>query len=203
LHGGRSCADLRDLTLDKDLVLEFPYNFTVEKLRTRIELDYGQTRYLKYVQKLDFHLNSLTSPLIFSENIGTFTTISIVLCAGTALSLLGLVVGLCSPKYIGLESLLTLQLVFYSQLLIVNPSKWPVGFMYLKYLKFASGYNEILELTDFIPYTNQAKKMQHLDLKKTIVENFNINFVLLGLAFLVFAVVFYLKYRKESRMNEL
>jgi hypothetical protein len=117
---------------------------------------------------------------------------------GTAFGILGLMIGLLSPKYIGLESLLTLQLVFFSQLLIVNPSKWPVGFMYLKYFKFSSGYNDILILTDFIPYTTSAKKMENLGIKKTIIENFNINFILLGLSFLVFIIVFYLKSRKET-----
>jgi hypothetical protein len=122
---------------------------------------------------------------------------------GTVLGILGLMIGLLSPKYIGLESLLTLQLVFFSQLLIVNPSKWPVGFMYLKYFKFSSGYNDILNLTDFIPSTNSAKKMENLGIKKTIIENFNINFILLGLSFIVFIIVFYLKNRKETQMMQL
>ena len=194
---------LQDLSLNKDMVLEFDYSFTVEKLKARIEIDYSQTRYLHYVQTLTFQLDSMNSPLIYSANIETFTTISIVLCVGTALSMVGLIIGLCSPKYIGLESLLTLQLIFYSQLLIANPSKWPVGFMYLKYLKFSSGYNEILSVTQYVPYTVDAKKLYQLDMKKTIVENFNINFTLLALSFLVFVIVFCLKYRKESQMTEL
>ena len=59
-------AELKDLAVDKDIILEFPYSFTVEKLRTRIEIDYSQTRYMSYVQNLGFQLNSLTTPLIYS-----------------------------------------------------------------------------------------------------------------------------------------
>jgi hypothetical protein len=188
-------VNLQDLKTDKDMVLEFPYTFSVENLKAMIEIDYSQTRYVNYVQKLEFHMDSLTIPLIFSENIATYTTISIVLCVGTGLSLICLAIGLCSPKYIGLESLLTLQLVFFSQLLIKNPSKWPVGFMYLKYLKLSSGYNELFTFTDFFPETIFAKKMDHLDMKKTFIENFNINFIILGFSFLVFLIFFYLQYR--------
>lgn len=39
-----------------------------------------------------------------------------------------LIIGLLSKKYIGLECVLTLQLVFYSQLLVENANKWPMGF---------------------------------------------------------------------------
>jgi hypothetical protein len=59
-------AELQELAIDKDIILEFPYSFTVEKLRARIEIDYSQTRYMSYVQNLGFHLNSLTSPLVYS-----------------------------------------------------------------------------------------------------------------------------------------
>jgi hypothetical protein len=38
--------------------------------------------------------------------------------------------------------------------------------------------------------------LYHLDMKKTIIENFNLNFVILGLSFLVFIFVCYLKYFK-------
>jgi hypothetical protein len=120
----------------------------------------------------------------------------------TAVCLLIFIIGLFSPKYIGLELILTLQLIFYSQLLIVDPSKIPLGFMYLKYLRLSTGFNDILTLTQYEPVTLMAKKLMHLQIKKTIIENFNINFVLLFLAFAVSLILFCVKYRKESEFGE-
>lgn len=184
------------------MTLEFDYNFTVEKLKARVEIKYDQTRYTHYTQQIKTTLNGVMDPLIYSENIATYNGISIMLFVGTGLSLMGLLIGLLSPKYIGLEFLLTLQLIFYSQLLINEPSKWPVGFLYLKYLKFASGYNEIFAFTTYVPLTNDAKKMQHLDMKKTIVENLNINFVIFFLALLIFIVMFIVKYFQENSIKQ-
>lgn len=65
----------------------------------------------------------------------------------TILTGISLMMGLITPKFIGLESILTLQLIFYSQLLIVDLAKWPPGFVFLKYLRYASGYNELINLT--------------------------------------------------------
>jgi len=71
-------------------------------------------------------------------------------------------IGLMTPKYIGLESILTLQLIFYSQLLISDPSKWPIGFVYLRYLKFSTGFNNIFTYTDYLPLSVMKKKFHHL-----------------------------------------
>jgi len=59
-----------------------------------------------------------------------------------------LVVGLFVPKFIGLELIISMQIIYYSQMLIVEYEKWPIG-MYniLKGLRSSSGYNEILKLT--------------------------------------------------------
>ncbi len=138
--------------------------------------------------------------MIFSDKLATYGTISIMLCVGTALGMIGLFVGVMSPKYIGLESLLTLQLIFYSQMLISDPQKWPIGFMYLKYFKFSSGYNELFKLSSYVPETISSKKLSHLEIKKTIIENFNINFVILMMAFVVFMAFFVLKYWKEAQL---
>ena len=194
---------LLDLTSSKDMVLEFSYPFTAEALDARITINYGKTRYASHVQDLKWNIKGINNPLIYSDKLATYGTISIVLCVGTAFGMIGLFVGVLSPKYIGLESLLTLQLVFYSQMLISNPEKWPIGFMYLKYLKFSSGYNEIFKLSEYVPSTIHANKLNHLDMKKTIIENFNINFAILMLSFLVFLVIFMLKYIKESQMSRL
>ena len=193
---------LLDLSSSKDMTLEFGYSFTVEKLKARIEIKYDQTRYAHYTQQIRTTLNGVSSPLIYSDNIATYIGISIMLFFGTGLSLMGLLIGLLSPKYIGLESLLTLQLIFYSQLLIAEPSNWPIGFLYLKYLKFASGYNDIFAFTTYVPLTYDAKKMQHLDMKKTIVENLNINFVIFFVSLLIFFVMFIVKYLQENSIKQ-
>lgn len=55
--------------------------------------------------------------------------------------MLGLLVGLVLPKFIGLETLITLQLIFYSQLLLSDFGLWPIGFSQFENLKIATGYN--------------------------------------------------------------
>ncbi len=52
-----------------------------------------------------------------------------------------LIIGLLAPKYIGLEGVLTLQLIFYSQLLVYDIRAWPVGFSVFNYFRYANGYN--------------------------------------------------------------
>ncbi len=52
-----------------------------------------------------------------------------------------LFVGILSKKYIGLECMLTLQLIYYSQLLVTPWSKFPAEFSSMKYLKYVNGYN--------------------------------------------------------------
>jgi hypothetical protein len=58
-----------------------------------------------------------------------------------------LLIGIFLPKFIGLEAILTMQLIYYSQLLIYDFKRWPLGFMYLKFLKVAAGFNEIIKLS--------------------------------------------------------
>lgn len=67
------------------------------------------------------------------------------------MSMLGLLVGLFVPKFIGLETILTMQLIYYSQLLISKLDKWPVGFAYFNYLKVASGFSSVMRLTQYVP----------------------------------------------------
>lgn len=74
------------------------------------------------------------------------------------LNFIAILISLLSPKFIGLETILTLQLIFYSQLLIDNPSKWPIGFSCFKYLKFASGFNKIFNFTDYQTLSVNTKK---------------------------------------------
>jgi hypothetical protein len=64
--------------------------------------------------------------------------------AQTILIVLSLVIGLIAPKFIGLELILTLQLIYLSQLLIYDIKNWPFGFVMLKSLRYSTGSNELL-----------------------------------------------------------
>lgn len=59
-------------------------------------------------------------PLKYTNNGNLYTLIGHVLMAGTILSMVGLLLGLISPKFIGLETILTLQIIFYSQLTVYD-----------------------------------------------------------------------------------
>ena len=57
------------------------------------------------------------------------------------LNAISLLIGFLTSKFIGLETMLTLQIIYYSQLLIYDISDWPSGFVFLNNFKYASGYN--------------------------------------------------------------
>lgn len=67
--------------------------------------------------------------------------IEITMFVNTIITNFILFIGLLSKKYIGLECMLTLQLIYYSQLLATPWNKFPVEFQSLKYLKYVNGYN--------------------------------------------------------------
>ncbi len=81
----------------------------------------------------------------------------------------GLVVGLFVPKFIGLETIITMQLIYYSQLLISDIDKWPIGFAYFNYFKVASGLNEYVRLSELVPADNVAKKYHKVKIQKTVI----------------------------------
>jgi hypothetical protein len=184
------------------LTLQFDYNFAIEGLDARVVFDYSQTRYLKNTQEIKFAMKGSNAALTYTANLDIYKTIAIVICVATILSLVCLVFGLITPKFIGVEFLVTLQLIFYSQLLIVDTGKWPAGFLYLKYLKFASGYNDILHLTSFGFFGSTSIKYSHLAMRKTICENFNLNFMILLLSSLLFLIVHIIKLVSKKRLAE-
>ena len=104
------------------------------------------------------------------------------------LSLIILAVGLIAPKFIGLEMTLTLQFLFFSQFLVQDVDYWPIAFLYLSYMKYSSGYNTILDFTDYEQRNINSVKYAKLKMKKTIVENFNTSFVILIVATLLFSI---------------
>ncbi len=87
--------------------------------------------YFNYIQILDFTLAGENAALSYEAQIDTYKAISYAMLAGTILNSLMLFVGFVSPKFIGLESILTLQLIFFSQTLIYDHLKFPVGFLLL------------------------------------------------------------------------
>lgn len=52
-----------------------------------------------------------------------------------------LFIGLLSRKFIGLECILVLQLIYYSQILVSPWSNFPVELESIKSLKYSNGYN--------------------------------------------------------------
>jgi hypothetical protein len=48
-----------------------------------------------------------------------------------------------SDKFIGVETLVTIQLTYFSQLLISDVKNWPQAFTILAPLKIVTGYNNL------------------------------------------------------------
>jgi hypothetical protein len=113
---------------------------------------------------------------------------------------ISLVIGLIAPKFIGLELILTLQLIFFSQLLIHDVKNWPPGFVFLKYLKYSTGFNDVFSVTQNVLTDTVSKKMSNLSLKKLVIENFNVSFVFMLLTFIGLVVCFIVKLHKENQV---
>lgn len=118
----------------------------------------------------------------------------------TILIAISLLIGLIAPKFIGLELILTLQLIFFSQLLIHDVKNWPPGFVFLKYLKYSTGFNDIFSATQNLLTDTVSKKMSNLSLRKLVIENFNVSFVFLLLTFIGLVVCFIVKLHKENQV---
>lgn len=108
-------------------------------------------------------------PLIFSSYTETFNKMSKGAMVFGIVILLLLFVGLLTPKFIGLEAVITLQLIFYSQLLISDVKKRPVGFVVFEYFKFANGYNDIFSLTSYALKSDIGIKLSQLEIRKTLI----------------------------------
>ena len=63
-------------------------------------------------------MKGLNKALKFESNMETFKALGQGILATSIVSAICLLIGLLSPKFIGLEAILTLQLIYYSQLLI-------------------------------------------------------------------------------------
>ena len=71
--------------------------------------------------------------------------------ANVMLALLNFLIGIISPKFIGLECVLTFQLMYYSQLLINPWTKYPPGINSFYYLRYSNGYNDMISLSSYVP----------------------------------------------------
>ena len=115
----------------------------------------------------------------------------------TILDVLFLFMGIITPKFIGLESVLALQLCFFSQILVHDNKKFPIGFLSLENLQYSAGFNRIFDLIEYIPITYDSIKMNHIKREKLVIENFNINFVILILCFICLVISLILRTRNE------
>ncbi len=172
----------------RKLVINFNYDFSVESLTGSISLNYQNTRYKNETQTLEFSMKGDNYALKVSKNEATYKTFGNLMLAVIILNAICLLIGFFTSKFIGLESILTCQLICYSQLMICDISRWPSGFTFLNYLKYSTGYNGLLDFTDYILVSTMTKKMHSLGLKKLLIENFNLNFLILFIVFLCFIV---------------
>ncbi len=78
-----------------------------------------------------------------------------------------------------------------------------MGFLQFANLKAATGYNEVLKLTEYAPVTNLTKKYYRLFLHKTVLENLNMSFVVLTAFASLFYVTSLLMWKKEAEILEL
>ena len=115
----------------------------------------------------------------------------------TILDVFFLFMGIITPKFIGLESVLALQLCFFSQILVHDNKKFPIGFLSLENLQYSAGFNRIFDLIEYIPITYDSIKMNHIKREKFVIENFNINFVILILCFICLVISLILRTRNE------
>lgn len=75
--------------------------------------------------------------------------------------------------------------------------------MVLKYLKFSTGYNRFIDLSEYYPIESISKKYHHLQIEKTIAQNFQTNFIILLLVFIVFFVINMMRGRVEEKLREI
>jgi hypothetical protein len=121
---------------------------------------------------------------------------------GAVICTLLLILGLVTPKFIGLEIIITLQLIFFSQILIYDNSKFPVGFLFLSSLQYTTGFNKIFDFTEYLPNTDASRKMFTLERDKLIIENFNINFAILFVAFVILMITAFIRSCDETKVLE-
>ncbi len=158
-----------DIGPSNKLQLSFSFNQSIEGASGKLVLNYEKTPYFNYTQALDFPFVGDNAALVYEGQIATYKTISYGMLGSTIVNSILLFVGFISPKFIGLESILTLQLIFFSQTLVYDHMNFPVGFVFLQTLQYSTGFNDILDLTEYDSSSNKAKKMSYIKRNKTII----------------------------------
>jgi hypothetical protein len=197
-------TQFRLLSIDQNhqMIIEFDFDFNVEGLDGQLSLNYEKTQYKNETQTLNFQLKGDNYALKATQNAAAYKAIGNTMLAAIILNIICFLVGFLSFKFIGLESILTLQLIYFCQLLIFDISRWPSGFSFLQNLKYSSGFNGVLQFTEYGLFSTIAKKMHTLRIQKLLIENFDINFLILTVTFLVFLVSSILRKNRETFVNE-
>jgi hypothetical protein len=97
-------------------------------------------------------------------------------------------VSLFAPKWIGVEAVLAIQLIFFSQVLIVDVTNWPNSFQAFKYFKYASGFNEVIP-SKISKNSVLSKKLSFLNFNEMFISNFLISSFILMIIFSVLWIV--------------
>jgi len=123
------------------------YDHTIECSKTHLFIDLTETKYTPLSTFTDFNICGDNEPLVISEYFEIFSKTEYAYFGLSTLILIMFLIGLFTPKFIGLEAILTLQLIYYSCFLINKVDKIPVGFRTLTVLKSSTGYNDLFSLT--------------------------------------------------------
>lgn len=132
---------------DNEITLLIEYDMTIECQVSTIDIDLTETIYTPEKSQVQFDACGDNEPLVMSQYSAMFLKTEYVYIGVGLMVLLLLGVGLCTPKYIGVEAISTLQLIYYSCLLVTDVEKYPVGFRTFVTFKYSIGYNDIFEYT--------------------------------------------------------
>jgi hypothetical protein len=154
---------------DNEITLLIEYDATIECSSTKIDFNLTETIYTPEDSEVIFNACGDNEPLKISKYTEMFQKTEYVYVAVGFLVLLLLGVGLCTPKYIGVEAISTLQLIYYSCLLITDVNKIPVGFKTFVAFKCSTGFNYFFNYTHLLIDTNFTKKVFWMTLQKTTI----------------------------------
>ena len=140
-------------------------------------------------------------PLIVSQYTELFVKTEYAYLAVGLIVLILLGVGLCTPKYIGIEGITTLQLIYYSCLLVTDVEKYPVGFYTFLAFKYSTGFNDFFHFTSLVLNDDFTKKVYWMTLTKTSIENYNLSFLPLVIATILMLITFVYRLRAEKKFE--
>lgn len=187
---------------DNEISLLIEYDMTIECELTTINIDLTETMYTPEQSQVKFSACGDNEPLIISEYSAMFLKTEYVYIGVGLLVLVLLGVGLCTPKYIGVEAISTLQLIYYSCLLVTDIDKYPVGFKTFVAFKYSTGFNDFFNYTSLVLNDNLTKKVFWMTLHKTAIENYSLSFLVLCLTSLSMFLTLVYRTRAEHNYEE-